>query len=550
MSNRQGGSLRLLVATRACLVAREEVVHGGASDCRVRHGSGDVLVVAPHAALGSGDGPRRQANDFHTEAVAAAIAARVDGSLVVNHAIDRELLDLNRRSVVEQRAPWFAELLRDALARILARHPTASVLFVHGWHVMQPRCDVGVGARLEDARAASSRADSLTASPAWLEARIDALRRTCSRLGVRVTYGERWPAAHPNNLLQVFRRTPRAASCAALAELTEHAARGRIEAAQLELGAPLRWPGALRDEFVTACVAALRQEGAPPPTPVEPHRRKESVVEEGFAGRIGVQVYDLRAGRRGLGIIAGVAHLPGGDTGARLLLFPGGSRLAVFVGHERGHGALAVEGLRFAGSDAEWTLAFDGHVLLAEDGRRYFADEREQVAARLGRATVQLSFRSPGGAGIGRATGEVRLDGERFSIDASGFSSPLPLALRQTPHATRIYASFVDGQALLADTASESIAFVSGQPRPLPRAAAAFLGSGAFALDVGAGGTVECRPQSRIDVWRPSPAGRAVRVSFGTARFVWGGDRQGAGFYERAEPDSAALPEDPEQRRV
>lgn len=548
----------------------------------MRRGRGPILVVAPHAALRANDLPNQRANDLHTGAVAEALAERLDGSAIVNDKIDRNLLDLNRTSTIRKRASWFADALQELLCEILGRHDAACVVFVHGWHVMQPRCDIGVGARMESVAEASDCARSLTASPAWLAECAEPFRGACARLGVRATYGERWPAAHPNNFVQIFRRTPRGGEAGALAALAEHAAADRVEAVQLELGAPLRWPGRLRDAFVGALADALRcaaanrgdaSEGAsasgraslagsatsgaeaeaarsPPPVesasaavsargPLATSRAAQPTSQETRVPRrhVALQLFDPRDGGAGFGLVAGIAHLPDGDTGARLLLFLGGKRMAIFIGHERGHGDLAVAGLRVDPASDGFELRFRGFALLAQDGSRYFADERSQGEAVLTEVDAALAYRRLGADGYGRATGRVAIGDEVIDVAALGFTAPLLVPPRGSAVGqTRALACFGPELAIVAETASDS-SCIDGSGRSLLGAAHRLDGHTAdgFVLAFADGRRLGCRPESAIRLWRPVDEKTSVRVTFGLARFRWSDGDEGGGFYEHVE---------------
>src|SRR6185369_7116258 len=117
------------------------------------------------------------------------------------------------------------------------RHACAEVLFVHGWNVVQPKCDIGVGHALADALAAHAHAEELTISPGYAEHRLGRLRALCAAEGIATAFGERYAARHPNNLLQLFR--PTANGSAAAPRLAEWVATRRVEAVQLELGVPV-----------------------------------------------------------------------------------------------------------------------------------------------------------------------------------------------------------------------------------------------------------------------------------------------------------------------
>jgi hypothetical protein len=262
------------------------------------------------------------------------------------------------------------------------------------------------------------------------------------------------------------------------------------------------------------------------------------------ASRLGLQLHDPTAGGRGLGLIAGIAHLPDGDTGARLVLFPGGSRMAIFVGHERGHGPLAVDGLRIAASEDALEIDFDGHALLAEDGASYFRDEKVQAAARLVRASVALVQRARDGSGYGRAEGRVVLDGERFDVDGFGFTAPFLAPRASGVSRTRALAAFRDDLALVADTGGASVRLAPGGPESLGRAEihdGVGRGGGGFSLDLGGAGRLDCHPENAVQVWRPLSRGRAARVTFGVARFRWSEGGEGSGFYERVSSEPASV---------
>src|SRR5579862_8152669 len=141
--------------------------------CAWRRGRSAALIIAPHGgrrasgALGAAAWRERKVNDLHTAHVATELADVLDGALIVNPTLDRNELDLNRISQVAGRAPWFLALIEMLLDDILLRHPRAEVVFVHGWNVVQPKCDIGVGQRLADAAAAGLNAEALTVSPEY-----------------------------------------------------------------------------------------------------------------------------------------------------------------------------------------------------------------------------------------------------------------------------------------------------------------------------------------------------------------------------------------------
>src|SRR5512147_139569 len=111
--------------------------------CRWRQGTSAVLVVAPHGGrreplTHAGAHRTRKVNDLYTADLAEELAGALGASLIVNSAVDRNHLDLNRISQVAARAEWFLELIEALVGEILARHDRAELLFVHGWNVIQP----------------------------------------------------------------------------------------------------------------------------------------------------------------------------------------------------------------------------------------------------------------------------------------------------------------------------------------------------------------------------------------------------------------------------
>src|SRR5207247_7966324 len=147
------------------------------------------------------------------------------------------------------------EPLADTLERMVARARRATVVVVHGWNVVQAVCDVGIGVTEHDVEAVSAGDAHRTVSERFLRDVLRPLQRRAQRDAVTVTIGSRYPAAHVNNLLQLFtgRRAgdphPAISRLAALAD--------RVDAVQLELGIPLRWPGPRRSAFTQLLVAIL-----------------------------------------------------------------------------------------------------------------------------------------------------------------------------------------------------------------------------------------------------------------------------------------------------
>src|SRR5205809_1104850 len=84
-------------------------------------------------------------NDLHTASLTAELAALLGGAALINEAQDRNDIDLNRVSEANQRAPWFLERLADMVDAAVRRHGRATLLALHGWNVVQPVVDLGLG---------------------------------------------------------------------------------------------------------------------------------------------------------------------------------------------------------------------------------------------------------------------------------------------------------------------------------------------------------------------------------------------------------------------
>ena len=113
-------------------------------------GESPLVLVAPHG--GRRDPHQRpwaaghlRMNDLHTAALTTELAALTGAAAVVNADQDRNDVDLNRIVEADERAPWFLDRLAAVLDATLARHGRATLLALHGWNVIQPVVDLGLG---------------------------------------------------------------------------------------------------------------------------------------------------------------------------------------------------------------------------------------------------------------------------------------------------------------------------------------------------------------------------------------------------------------------
>ncbi|MEO8603344.1 MAG: hypothetical protein ABI629_12280 [bacterium] len=505
--------------------------------CRWRAGGSHLLLIAPHGGArdAARSGRPRKVNDLHTAEFADELAVATDAGLIANPSLDRNHLDLNRISQLVRGAPWFLALLEHLLADILARHAHAEVLFLHGWNTLQAKCDIGIGRRLDDAASAAAHAQELTASPAYISSRLDALRAACAAAGVLAPFGERYPARHPNNAVQLFRRGGHAAASPRLAAWI---ASGRVDAVQLELGVPLRWPGATRRAFM-----ALLGRSFTAPTirgPLSHQTVAASSAPLALSLPHALQAYD--AGRQ-LGLTGRIDTRAGGaGVAGRLLLFIGDRQVALFTGEDPHVATLSGGGPHFTAHEAGCLLTFDGALLLTDDGTRYLDLEQAFAASRLVIAHADLAFTPGATVDYGRVHGTVVLDDIAYAIDTLGFArpaTPVRAADNDWQSQLTLHAAFSPtvGFRLRHQVPGNSeLEWLGATPRALSALQVCFDGDPptprTMCVDDGST-TLNVLPLGRVVVLRPLGRGRLARVTFGTARFAHG-DAVGYGFYEHA----------------
>ena len=387
------------------------------------------MLVAPHG--GRRDAARRpwgstplKMNDLHTGPLARELAARLGASALINEAGDRNDVDLNRLSAVHDAAPQFLEALTALVDDGLQRHPRLCVLMVHGWNVVQPAVDIGLGVRPSPATLVGGGESAVSERFA-----ASALPRLAARLaahGIAATPGLRYPARARENLLQVFTgryRTDERPPVSRLARLAE-----RVDALQLELSLPLRLPGTWRDAFVDACAAAFGDDGA-----AEPHAWPAWITE-------GPQPTESLA----LELVApGLSGLAAIDPhGGRLLLFPDDGRLLTFTGERVGrHDADRVAGLRVTlTATGEVELAYDGPMLAFPDTTPFVDLERGLATAGATQAEVRLRLTPSHGASdeacpFGRVDGYARIGAMHHQVAGHGVRSRREVGFAARPRA-------------------------------------------------------------------------------------------------------------------
>jgi hypothetical protein len=352
-------------------------------------------------------------NDLHTAALTAELAVASGAFALINSEHDRNDVDLNRICEAHERAPWFLECLAELVDAAVARHGRATLLTLHGWNVIQPVVDLGLGCAAGPGPFQVGRMAAVT--PAFAAAALPRLVDACTARDIGATVGARYPARARENLIQLF--TPRYRDDPRPLVRAIAAAAPRVDAVQLELGIALRWPGPWRTRLLDACRAALPALVAPPPAEAEPPAAAGREAEGLAACRLEFASPAL----------SGLAGLDAG-RGGRLLLFPPGGGLALFTGERIGlepasvTGALALHPT----SDGGLALRFRGPLLRFPDTTPFLDLEAGLARAELIEAAVALDFAPNhpmcGSAEFGAVSGTVTLDGTPRAVNARGFA--------------------------------------------------------------------------------------------------------------------------------
>lgn len=517
--------------------------------CELVRGDSPVLLVAPHGGRRPRVDPAAppanlKVNDVHTADLTRELAVRLGATAIINHGCDRNALDLNRRSQVRRRAPWFIDLLREQIAMILAHHACAEIFFVHGWNVGQAKCDIGIGAREMAGGLVIPDGAGLTVARAYIDERIAPLRAALERRGIETFIGIRYPASHPNNLTQVFSRRPiDAALGPGEREMSEWAASDRVQAVQLELGVPLRWPGPMRGSLVDVLAGELTDMDRRDPSPrmaasngaVRRSFSMPAAADDGHQG-LSLQFYDPLAD---IGLLTGIGPTGGNTAAARLLLFLGGQRVALFTGEQSPLRGLHVEPLRFDSNGGTLSLSFRGPVLHLDDGTTYLDLEAAFAASTLGDIETELTMTRSGvnqnGAEFGHVDGWVDLGDGRRAV-STGAHVNAPSARSRRGAGLTLTAAFGRGHGLLATIGHSGATGVEFRNGGVHEVASTLLrhprdsAEPAVLVD---DQELRFTPISRMEILRPLPGGEYIRVAFGPARVCWR-DREGHGVYEYA----------------
>ncbi len=410
-----------------------------------------ILLIAPHGGRAEVAlrGPDPKVNDLHTAEITRTLAARLSASALINFAMDRNRLDCNRLGQLVDRAPWLLEMIARHVEEIVARNGRAIVLVIHGWNVIEPRVDFGLGARLRDGRLVPAGRAHISASDEFINGPVAALAERLRGHGIAPGFGYRYPAGGFHNLLQVFTARHLESPIAALPRLAVIAAAGSIDAVQLELSVAVRMPGSMRDRALEAISSVFAadtveaRDGAPSIEVVRTVAPKASPAavskapRPGIPARVGIEFYDPSAG------IGAMASFDLGPTamGARIMMMLDHRRVALFTGEgaaRREGGRISLGPLTLQTEGREVALRFSSPAVVVPDGSVYWSIERALASGSLDEAaevSVRLEVLGPpldleqvlaGGGGtdaaaaFGRLAGTITIAGETRTLNGVG----------------------------------------------------------------------------------------------------------------------------------
>lgn len=410
-------------------------------------GVAPILLIAPHggrAGAAAHATLHPKVNDLETAAITRALAARTGATAFINFGMDRNELDCNRLSQILAREPWLLSAIADHLERLATQHGRATVLLIHGWNIIEPRVDLGLGLREHNGRLRPPRGAHVSASDQFIRGPASELAARLRAAAILPTFGIRYPGGGAQNLLQAF--TPRylESTNLSLQRLAGLAAAGSIDALQLELSVALRLPGPARETMIDAIATTFGQSEDAPPEPstlaisrVNPPaatKKAPSTSPVGPPLRVGIEFYDARLK---LGGMASFDFGPGAAGGRIMMLFER-RRVALFTGEggalREGNrvslGPLTLDiGARGGG------LGFRGPAVVVDDGTAYLSVEHALAGGRLDPAmeiNLNLEFQ-PGGSCFGDLFENLDTVLKRGLNDPDGHTE---LARAVPPHAS------------------------------------------------------------------------------------------------------------------
>jgi hypothetical protein len=385
----------------------------------VIEGDAPILLIAPHggrAGAASRATLHPKVNDLETAAITRDLTRRLGATALINAGMDRNEIDCNRLSQIVARAPWMLDQIADRVHRIVERHGRATVLLIHGWNVIEPRIDFGLGLRHANGVLRPPVGAHVSASNEFIHGPVAALFARLGAAGIIPTFGLRYPGGASQNLLQAFTERHAASEVGALQRLAQFAARGVIDALQLEMSVAVRLAGAIRARGLDALAevflrsangaksraatfaradAALTVQR----TSTRPAARKAVTAPPAVPVRVGIEFYDVAARIGGMTSF----DFGAGAAGARIMMLFDHCCAALFTGEgkpTREGGHLRLGPLDLAIDSSGGRLNFHGPAVIVNDGAAYLSVENALAESRLDsdvmvEATIELDGRVP-----------------------------------------------------------------------------------------------------------------------------------------------------------
>ncbi|HEY6395283.1 MAG TPA: hypothetical protein VIX12_07670, partial [Candidatus Binataceae bacterium] len=407
------------------------------------------ILLAPHGGRAH---PSTRAllhpkvNDLHTAEITRELAQVLDATAMINFAMDRNRLDCNRLSQLAERAPWFIDQIAERLRQTVARHGRATVLLIHGWNIIEPRVDFGLGLKSVGGELRPPGAARVSASDEFINGPLAVLSHKLNEAGIRCTFGFRYPGGGRQNLVQAFTDRHRDSEIESLREIAEMAAGGKVDAVQLELSVAVRMPGPLRSRCLEAIVHAFSNHTGRAKAPAvysvnrAPQPRRTPAMPAPIPpGRIGVEFFDPAARVGGMASF----DLGAGGAGARIMMLMDGPSAALFTAEgrpARDKRGVKLGPLSLSIRENDICLSFEGPAVIVPDATAYLSIERALASGRLDSAmevhgwldvaneaeNFERAFSNPDSstAGLsagafGTLIGEMVLDGEVLPIRAA-----------------------------------------------------------------------------------------------------------------------------------
>ncbi|MEA2648643.1 MAG: hypothetical protein QOG61_1078 [Candidatus Binataceae bacterium] len=370
----------------------------------VIEGDAPILLIAPHggrAGAASRATLHPKVNDLETAAITRDLTGRLSAAALINSGMDRNEIDCNRLSQVAARAPWILDLIADRVSGIIARHGRATVLLIHGWNVIEPRIDFGLGLRHANGRLRPPAGAHVSASDEFIHGPVAELFARLSAAGIIPTFGLRYPGGASQNLLQAFTQRHSGTELEALRRLAQFAVRGAIDALQLEMSVAVRLAGPIRTRGLDALAEVFRclQDRTDRTTPryakfsktdpIAVHRdATPPIAREAVAAppappvRVGIEFYDVAARIGGMTSF----DFGAGAAGARIMMLFDHCCAALFTGEgkpTRDGGHLRLGPLELTIDSNGGRLNFRGPAVIVNNGAAYLSVENALADSRL-----------------------------------------------------------------------------------------------------------------------------------------------------------------------